>query len=149
MFATNRVYSKLIPNLRARMSKFLQTFHTAVWPGDGQSVKFWARSKLPNSRYQWKHRKRAFFGVSKAHISGRECPTFFKPFHTAVPNVLWALKSNICVDDLRPCAFQQRRVRRIHCEQWVCLTEVRLRRALQIAVNYISILLQPANLALK
>ena len=68
------------PYLRTRMSKFLQTFHTAVWPGDGQSVKFWARSKIPNSRYQWKHRKRAFFGVSKAHISGPECPNFFKLF---------------------------------------------------------------------
>ena len=42
--------------------------------------KFWARSKIPNSRYQWKHRKRAFFGVSKAHISGPECPNFFKLF---------------------------------------------------------------------
>ena len=39
------------PYLETRMSHFLQTFHTAVWPGDGQSVKFWARSKLPNSRY--------------------------------------------------------------------------------------------------
>ena len=68
------------PYLRTRMSKFLQTFHTAVWPGDRRSVKFWARSKIPNSRYQWKHRKRAFFGISKAHISGPECPNFFKLF---------------------------------------------------------------------
>ena len=37
--------------------------HT-VWPGDGQSVKFWANCKIPNSRYP-----------SKAHISRLECPT--------------------------------------------------------------------------
>ena len=66
--------------LGTRMSHFLQSFHTAVWPGDGQSVKFWAGSKLPNSRYPCKHRKGAFLGVTKAHISGLECPTFFKLF---------------------------------------------------------------------
>ena len=62
------------------MSHFLQTFHTAVRPGVGQSVKFVARSKLPNSRYPCKHWKGAFLGVTKAHISRLECPTFFKLF---------------------------------------------------------------------
>ena len=57
------------PYLETRMSHFLQTFHTAVWPGDGQSVKFWARSKLPNSRYPCKHRKEAFLGVTIRPIS--------------------------------------------------------------------------------
>ena len=47
------------------MSHFLQTFHTAVWPGDGQSVKFWAGSKLLNSRYPCKHRKGAFLGSQR------------------------------------------------------------------------------------
>ena len=54
--------------------------YQAVWPGDGQSVKFWARSKLPNSRYPCKHRKGAFLGVTKAHISRLKLPTFFKLF---------------------------------------------------------------------
>ena len=65
------------PYLETRMSHFLQTFHTAVWPRDGQSMKFWARSKLPNSRYSYKHRKGAFLGLTKAHISRLECPTFY------------------------------------------------------------------------
>ena len=29
-------------HLETRVANLLQTFHTAVWPGDGQWVKFWS-----------------------------------------------------------------------------------------------------------
>ena len=71
--------------LETRVANILQTFHTAVWPGDGQSVKFWANSGQPSSRYPCKHRKpypEGQFWGSQRPIS--RVADFLQTFHTAV-----------------------------------------------------------------
>ena len=73
------------PYLETRVANLLQTFHTAVWPGDGQWVKFWSVKvwaiQLEMSlQTQETPSKGAILGVTKAHISRLEWPTCFKLF---------------------------------------------------------------------
>ena len=74
-----------ISRLLTRVANLLQTFHKAVWPGDGQwvkfwSVKFWATQLEMSLQTQETLSKGAILGVTKAHISRLEWPTCFKLF---------------------------------------------------------------------